>query len=313
MEELLLVEPDFNIDVHTEETERFVIARGEMRGYRETMEDRCCFEKNLCNTMSYISVFDGHGGQVAPHYINQHISKYISDNLKDFSFEAASLSSKTDLEARIRKSIKEIDHDLCTIVESIDERMLKQNPHHQVDESGTTLCSVLLFENKNLDIVCVNAGDSRCVLFDGESTVQLSDDHKPYNAAETNRIINAGGFLEDNRINGDLSVSRGLGDFRFKKNDKLPQEQQILTCDPDFAYFTFEENSKGERFIVVACDGLYDVMSSQDVVDYVRKALKSHPDLSANNAQEVLCDLMNHCVKDLESADNVSVVLVFIK
>lgn len=64
---------------------------------------------------------------------------------------------------------------------------------------------------------------------------QLSFDHKPGNQAETQRIIAAGGWVEFNRVNGNLALSRALGDFVFKKNDQKSPEEQIVTGE----YFVY--------------------------------------------------------------------------
>ena len=72
-----------------------------------------------------------------------------------------------------------------------------------------------------------NAGDSRCVAsIDGRSEA-LSVDHKPADEAERKRIEAAGGFVEFNRVNGNLALSRALGDFAFKGNSELPADQQV--------------------------------------------------------------------------------------
>ncbi|XP_013793509.1 probable protein phosphatase 2C T23F11.1 [Limulus polyphemus] len=83
--------------------------------------------------------------------------------------------------------------------------------------AGTTAVVVLLKGNK---IYCGNVGDSRAVASVGGRVQQLSYDHKPGNEAETKRIIAAGGWVEFNRVNGNLALSRALGDFVFKKNEK---------------------------------------------------------------------------------------------
>ena len=72
-----------------------------------------------------------------------------------------------------------------------------------------------------------NAGDSRCVAcVDGEANA-LSSDHKPGDERERKRIEGAGGFVEFNRVNGNLALSRALGDFSFKANDGLEAEDQV--------------------------------------------------------------------------------------
>ena len=73
-------------------------------------------------------------------------------------------------------------------------------------------------------LYCAGVGDSRCVLArvidKVHSAITLSQDHKPNNPAELKRIKDAGGFIEDNRVNGNLSVSRSLGDLEYKSNEK---------------------------------------------------------------------------------------------
>lgn len=72
------------------------------------------------------------------------------------------------------------------------------------------------------EIICCNAGDSRAVLAIGDApqkVVPLSEDHKPQNAAEEERINNSGHFVEDDRVDGNLALSRAIGDFQYK--DKL--------------------------------------------------------------------------------------------
>ena len=67
-------------------------------------------------------------------------------------------------------------------------------------------------------IICANAGDSRSILVTGGQVVALSEDHKPDNLPEKNRIEAAGGFVEESRVNGSLALSRALGDFEYKMN-----------------------------------------------------------------------------------------------
>jgi len=82
----------------------------------------------------------------------------------------------------------------------------------------------------------------------------LSFDHKPQNEGEKARICAAGGFVDFGRVNGNLALSRAIGDFEFKKSADLPPEQQIVTVYPDV---TVHEITEDDEFIVFACDGSY--------------------------------------------------------
>lgn len=74
-----------------------------------------------------------------------------------------------------------------------------------------------------------NVGDSRAVACVAGVAVPLSYDHKPANEGEAKRIVAAGGWVEFNRVNGNLALSRALGDFAFKKNEQKSAEEQIVT------------------------------------------------------------------------------------
>ena len=85
---------------------------------------------------------------------------------------------------------------------------------------GCTATVILITKN---DIYCANAGDSRTVLGRSSGTMccELSEDHKPENATEKARIEAAGGFVEENRVNGSLNLSRSIGDFEYKSKKEL--------------------------------------------------------------------------------------------
>ena len=80
------------------------------------------------------------------------------------------------------------------------------------------------------NLLKANAGDSRAVISVAGKVKPLSYDHKPTDEAEMERIINAGGFVEFGRVNGNLALSRAIGDFEFKQSENLPAEKQVVTC-----------------------------------------------------------------------------------
>lgn len=93
--------------------------------------------------------------------------------------------------------------------------------------AGSTAVTILIKNNK---LFCANAGDSRAIACINGKLDVLSNDHKPNNDKEYKRIYEAGGWVEYNRVNGNLALSRALGDFIFKKNSHKTQEEQIVTC-----------------------------------------------------------------------------------
>lgn len=96
----------------------------------------------------------------------------------------------------------------------------------------------------------------------------LSIDHKPTCEEEMNRIISAGGWVQFNRVNGNLALSRAFGDFVFKRNDKRSATEQIVIAYPDVQT---RELTSDLEFIIMACDGVWDVMTNEEVVEFVRR------------------------------------------
>lgn len=103
----------------------------------------------------------------------------------------------------------------------------------------------------------------------------LSDDHKPDNAPEKARIEAAGGFVEENRVNGSLNLSRSIGDFEYKSSAELPFTQQQVTCDPEVRSVA---RQPADSFMILACDGIWDCLTSEDCTSQTREAIaKSDP------------------------------------
>ena len=85
-------------------------------------------------------------------------------------------------------------------------------------------------------------------------------DHKPTGEREHSRITRAGGYVEYSRVNGNLALSRALGDYGYKTNTKLQPEEQVVTANPDVEV---RKLSNDYEFILIACDGIWDVLTSQ--------------------------------------------------
>ena len=136
--------------------------------------------------------------------------------------------------------------------------------------TGCTATVVLITQT---DIYCANAGDSRTIIArsgQGNLMANLSEDHKPDNELEKKRIMAAGGFVEENRVNGSLNLSRSIGDFEYKSNTAKDWKDQMVTCDPEVTKTARQQN---DQFIMLACDGIWDCMTSEEGAEKMRNAL----------------------------------------
>jgi len=173
-------------------------------------------------------------------------------------------------------------------------------PRIMVDRSGSTVVMVLLTPHH---IICCNAGDSRAILCRDKKALPLSFDHKPTNPCEISRVKEAGGFVRYKRIDGDLAVSRGLGDFRFKMNDNVAYEKQKVSITPDL--IVCPRNREKDDFMVIGCDGIWDVMENQECAETVQKLMdEGEGDLGS------LCEAMLTTCLEKHSKDNMTFCVV---
>ncbi|EZF29893.1 phosphatase 2C homolog 3, partial [Trichophyton mentagrophytes] len=177
-------------------------------------------------------------------------------------------------------------------------------PQYENEISGCTASVAIVSRDK---IRVANAGDSRSVLGVKGRAKPLSFDHKPQNEGEKARISAAGGFVDFGRVNGNLALSRALGDFEFKRAADLSPEQQIVTANPDV---TTHEVTEDDEFLVIACDGIWDCQSSQAVVEFVRRGIAAKQEL-----HRICENMMDNCLSsDPETGglgcDNMTMVIV---
>ncbi|KAJ8264583.1 hypothetical protein GJAV_G00150970 [Gymnothorax javanicus] len=165
-------------------------------------------------------------------------------------------------------------------------------------DSGTTAVVALI---RGKQLIVANAGDSRCVVSERGKAVDMSYDHKPEDELELARIKNAGGKVTmDGRVNGGLNLSRAIGDHFYKRNKALPPEEQMISAMPDVKVLTLNED---HDFMVVACDGIWNVLSSQEVVDFVSKRIKADENGEVRPLSSIVEELLDHCLAPDTSGD----------
>ncbi|CAB0036730.1 unnamed protein product [Trichogramma brassicae] len=174
-------------------------------------------------------------------------------------------------------------------------------------------CTAVVAVLKGDELYVANAGDSRCVLCREGQAVELSFDHKPEDAPEMERITKAGGNVTaDGRVNGGLNLSRALGDHSYKKNICLPAQEQMISALPDIQTITIDR--KKDEFLVLACDGIWNFMSSQNVVSFI----KSRLDRGYKQMSKICEELFDHCLApstlgDGTGCDNMTAIIVQFK
>jgi protein phosphatase PTC2/3 len=156
-----------------------------------------------------------HGGAGAAAYAASNMIKVLEETALWRLYVKGGASDIQILQDALSQAFLDIDSQL----------RVHQNRDDSKDFSGCTSVTAMITPKY---IICANAGDSRCVLGTNNQAKAMSDDHKPNNPLEQNRIELAGGKVQWKRVDGDLAVSRGLGDFQFKaRNDLGPSEQKV--------------------------------------------------------------------------------------
>lgn len=184
-------------------------------------------------------------------------------------------------------------------------------------------------------MVVGNVGDCRVVLSSNGVATQLTIDHTALLDSEKKRIVNAGGFVSANdRVNGLLAVSRSFGDIEHKIFGLVRRSdgKGLRGMGPDdndvVEEYEFEEEIPGglwasdqqviskptlldldvlpeHEFVIIASDGLWDAVSNQEAVNYVRWRLLSG---NYSNMQQIVTDLVAKA-SAWGSGDNVSVII----
>jgi len=238
-------------------------------GRRPTMEDEIVICGQLRNVdEDFVAVYDGHSGNESSVYASKHLHNILIEKLNEYEDPKRSL-----IEAFIETN----------------DRMKKEN-------IGGGSTAIVAFFTKNKCYIA-NAGDSRAVISEDSKAIRCSTDHKPDHPDEEARITNSGGVVIKipgklgktiARVNGQLAVSRALGDHAFKPH---------VTAEPQITEIEITQKNK---ILVLACDGLWDILEDQETIDLISS--EEDPSRAATKLRD--------CAFNRGSGDNISVVVI---
>lgn len=306
-----------------------------------TDENESPTSSTIVSTMGIFGVFDGHGdGGFASQFISSNLISKLQSNPKWSAAYHEMNSGNTDVaETTFAEAFHDLDDDL-------------KNDDTKPRDGGTTAIVALVSSRK---ILVANVGDSRCILVkkraiaanhqvDGQESwdvsqievIHMSVDHKPDLPEERARIESAGLEIHTDIIppneddeNGQyeripkvkksdremLGVSRAFGDYDYKANEDLSSYRQAVVCTPDIV--VKDRVDSDDLFLILACDGVWDVMSNDEVGLFVSRSVNAATATLATEDQpaeaNILADvgdkLLNECLAK-GSTDNMSVVIV---
>ena len=259
---------------------------------------------NDSNTF-FFAVYDGHGGNGCSLYLKEKLHHFI----KNFTKES------------LNEAINTVEEKFMSD-EALDEKGEIKDP------SGS--CGIMALIQKN-KLIIANVGDSRLVLFKKNSLYFSTEDHKPGSPSEKTRIEKGGGMvyqtpslipLHQNGkeieppwrvLPGRLSVSRTFGDVEAK-NEKLGGMKNVVVALPDITEIELDEDF---NFMVLGCDGIFDVLSNEEILECVKIVLKEKEinDLNNVNISELCGYIADMIIKSSlakDSYDNVSCIVVAI-
>ena len=237
-------------------------------------------------------VFDGHGGREVALFVGNHFTEefiknenYTKNDLKTaleenyLKMDEMMLEEEGRLEliSEFKKSKEEAsklkENTKNTQIEMLREAIdPKEQPDAQI--SMFTGCTANVLAIKDKKMYFANAGDSRCILCKKGVAYPMSIDHKPELPNELKRIERAGGWVSDGRVLGNLNLSRGIGDSEYKLDERLPPQEQIFSAFPDIRIENLDDDCD---FAVLACDGIWDCKSNQEVCDFFSERMKKYP------------------------------------
>lgn len=274
-----------------------------MQGWRPEMEDmHVCADITSFPHHTLLAIFDGHGGRQSAEYAKHHIMRVLKSRVSwvEYTKSADWAVQPETLGKALAETFIQLDLEMSSSGELCYRR------------SG---CTALVCVVTPSHVICANAGDCRAVLGQLRSDenaldtlktdiihIDLSTDHKPSNLSELKRIEAAGHVVNFGRVDADLAISRGLGDHRLKDAHLKPPEQAV-TCVPDISMHIRTHSL--DLVLLLACDGLFDVISSEQAMRRVLDIFQ----LGEVSAALVAEEMVDGALYEGKSRDNISAIV----
>lgn len=260
-----------------------------LKGIRKNNEDRHTVIMNLDKSnkdqapINLFGVYDGHGGKFVSSFLEESLPILFTDKRLEYPLTKDYINK---------------------VYKYLQEKILKIKYFEKAKQCGSTCLLGIHYKRDSNDyITIINTGDTRSVLCRDNFAIPLSKDHKPMWPEEKSRIEKLGGKItfdgEDHRIL-DLSVSRAFGDF---------DAEPYLTNMPDIFKYKLEKNDK---FIVFACDGLWDVLDNQSVVNFILLECYDETYTKRINKHINVARRLGEYALQRGSTDNLTIIVYFL-
>lgn len=280
----------------------FSYASSEMQGWRSAMEDAvlCVPSLEVAEDLALFAVFDGHGGAEVSAKAAERLINHLSPRLGREEAPGVALKhALLDLEEELRR--------MGAPSSASQALHVGGRASGKYDLVGCTAAAAIL---SRTSVAVVNVGDSRVLKCRRGECVPLTRDHKPESPRERKRIEAAGGtvvkFGPCYRVDYNLNLSRTLGDFYYKDSNLAPEDQKISPVGD----ITVIEIDPEDEFLLIGCDGLFELMTWKSVCEYVHERIDHMP------LTEIAEGLLDQCCSPNVLAtcgrgtDNESVIII---
>lgn len=263
----------------------------------------------------FFGVYDGHGGAQAADFCKERLHATLAEEMRAAGGHGYGNSPDAQWVAAMEASFTRLDAELgglCLrnpVCKKPAGKSFCCREARAPETVGSTAVVAVVSAQR---IIVANCGDSRAVLCRGGHAVPLSTDHKPSRSDELARIEAAGGRViawNGYRVLGVLAMSRALGD-RYLKPFVIAQPE--ITCTP---------RSGDDECLILASDGLWDVLSNEFACSVARRCLagwrkrrsSDNDDGREETPAQAAAALLTKLALAKDSRDNISVVVVDLK